>query len=100
MRITYEKNNLKYFSLTGEDTHKVTIPLGQGSFSIGTKGISEGKYDVWVEKDTTINWNVFNDCFTGYGEQNKQHYPCGNWPRFFYYSGNDIGFALGQKIVK
>ena len=94
------KDKPKYFSLTGEDSHKVTIPLGQGSFSIGTKGRSEGKYDAWVEKDTVINWNVFNDCFTGYGEQNKQHYPCGNWPRFFYYSGNDIGFAYWSKNRK
>lgn len=40
-----------YISLTGEKSHKVTIPLGQGSFSIGTKGVSKGNYDVWVEKD-------------------------------------------------
>ena len=38
-------------SLTGKDSHKVMIPAGQGSFSIGTKGLSEGKYDVWVEPD-------------------------------------------------
>ena len=39
-------------SLTGKDSHKVMIPAGQGSFSIGTKGLSEGKYDVWVEPDS------------------------------------------------
>ena len=35
-----------YISLTGEKSHKITIPAGQGSFSIGTMGLSEGKYDV------------------------------------------------------
>lgn len=34
-------------SLTGVDSHKAALPLGQGSFSIGTKGISKGKYDVY-----------------------------------------------------
>ena len=29
-------------SLTGENSHKVSVPRGQGTFSIGTKGISEG----------------------------------------------------------
>ncbi len=46
-------------SLTGENSHKLTIPPGQGSFAIGTKGISEGKYDVYVEKDSRINWNAW-----------------------------------------
>ena len=40
-------------SLTGKDSHKVMLPVGQGSFSIGTKGISKGEYDVWVEPDCT-----------------------------------------------
>lgn len=81
-----------YISLTGEKSHKVTIPLGQGSFSIGTKGVSKGNYDVWVEKDNSINWDAFNEFFTGYGQNNKEVYPYGDWPRFFYYSGNDQGF--------
>lgn len=79
-------------SLTGADSHKVSLPLGQGSFSIGTKGISKGKYDVWVEKDSVINWDAFNHFYTGYDAQNKEKHPYGSWPRWFYYSGNDTGF--------
>lgn len=79
-------------SLTGKDSHKVKIPRGQGSLSIGTKGISKGKYDVWVEKDDIINWDAFNELYTGYGEEHKDQYPYGDWPRFFYYSGEDTGF--------
>lgn len=79
-------------SLTGQNSHKVIIPKGQGSFSIGTKGVSKGKYDVWVEQDSVINWDAFNELYTGYGQENKEKYPCGDWPRWIYYSGNDIGF--------
>lgn len=79
-------------SLTGKDSHKAVIPKGQGSFSIGTKGISEGKYDVWVEKDSVINWDAFNELYTGYGQDNKDKFPYGDWPRWIYYSGNDTGF--------
>lgn len=79
-------------SLTGADSHKIKVPLGQGSLSIGTKGISKGKYDVWVEPDSMINWDAFDNLYTGYGAQNKEKYPYGNWPRWFYYSGNDTGF--------
>lgn len=79
-------------SLTGKDSHRVMIPVGQGSFSIGTKGISKGEYDVWVEQDCAINWNAFNAFYTGYGREHKERYPYGNWPRWFYYSGNDTGF--------
>lgn len=79
-------------SLTGDNSHKISIPRGQGSFSIGTKGISQGKYDVWVEKDRVINWDAFNELYTGYGQENKEKFPYGDWPRWFYYSGSDIGF--------
>lgn len=85
-------NRPTYISLTGEKSHKVNIPIGQGSFSIGTKGLSEGEYDVWVEKDSRINWDAFNEFFTGYGRQHSELYPYGDWPRFLYYSGNDQGF--------
>lgn len=68
------------------------IPFGQGSLSIGTKELSKGKYDIWVEKDDQIDWEAFDKLFTGYGQQHKEKYPYGDWPRFFYYSGNDIGF--------
>ena len=79
-------------SLTGETSHKVTVPIGQGSLSIGTKGISKGKYDVWVERESVINWNAFNEFFTGHGQNHKEIFPYGDWPRFFNYSGNDCGF--------
>lgn len=83
---------LYYISLTGEKSHKVSIPIGQGSFSIGTKGISRGKYDVWIEKDSVINWDAFNEFYTGFGQNKRELFPYGDWPRFFYYSGNDQGF--------
>lgn len=79
-------------SLTGADSHKIKVPLGQGSLSIGTKGVSKGKYDVWVEPGSVINWDAFNNLYTGYGVQNKEEHPYGDWPRWFYYSGNDTGF--------
>lgn len=85
-------NRSTYISLTGEKSHKINIPIGQGSFSIGTKGFSEGEYDVWVEKDSRINWDAFNQFLTGYGQQHPELYPYGDWPRFLYYSGNDQGF--------
>jgi len=73
-----------YYSLTGENSHEVMIPAGQGSFSIGTTGLSSGKYDVWVDRDLPIFWNTFDDLTVPAG------YP---WPRWFYYSGNDTGFV-------
>lgn len=85
-------------SLTGKDSHRVMIPAGQGSFSIGTKGLSEGEYDVWVEPDSVINWDAFNEFLTG--DSNKEDCPYGNWPRWFYYSGNDTGFIEWSKKRK
>jgi hypothetical protein len=79
-------------SLTGEKSHTVNLPAGQASLSIGTKGISEGKYDVWVEKGQQINWDAFNELYTGHGKKNAEQYPYGDWPRHFYYSGVDDGF--------
>lgn len=79
-------------SLTGENSHKISIPRGQGSFSIGTRGISEGKYDVRVEKDSVINWNAFNEFYIGGDQKRKAQAPYGDWPRWFYYSGSDTGF--------
>lgn len=87
-----DSNREYVISLTGTNSHKIIIPLGQGSFSIGTKGLSEGKYDIWVEKDCAINWDAFDELYTGYGQERKADYPYGDWPRWFYYSGNDIGF--------
>ena len=81
-----------FISLTGKNSHKIKIPAGQGSFSIGTRGISDGKYDVMVEPDKAIIWDSFNIYFTPLGARYNKLYPYGDWPRFFYYSGNDTGF--------
>ena len=92
IRIHMERNSPIYISLTGENSHKINIPPGQGSFSIGTKKASPGKYDVLVDADVPLNWNVFNVMYTPHGKQNADRYPNGDWPRFLYYSGNDTGF--------
>lgn len=81
-----------HISLTGEKSHRISIPVGQGSFSIGTIGLSEGKFDVWVDNCKPIHWSAFNEIYTGHGRQNAEQYSYGNWPRWFYYSGNDKGF--------
>ncbi len=80
-------------SLTGENSHVFELALGQGSLSIGTKGISEGEFDIWVDPGAPINWDALNGHYTGYGAMHKEQYPYGNWPRWIEYSGMDTGFA-------
>ncbi|ERJ58250.1 hypothetical protein [Sphingobacterium paucimobilis] len=87
-----DRSTPTFISLTGENSHKIVIPPGQGSFSIGTKNMSKGKYDVLVVEGSAINWDVFNEMYTPHGKQNADRYPNGDWPRFFYYSGDDTGF--------
>ncbi len=82
----------EFISLTGESSHSIQIPEGQGSFAIGTNGVSGGKYDVMIEPNDTITWDCFNAYFTPYGAKNSKLYPYGDWPRSFYFSGNDTGF--------
>ena len=48
-----------YLSLTGENSHIIDLYLGQGGLSIGTKGVSDGEYDVWVDPGEKINWDAF-----------------------------------------
>lgn len=94
-KVKYEKyfqNTEFIISLTGKDSHKVSLPPGYGGFTIGTIGLSKEKYDVMVNKDDSINWNSFNKFYTPDGRKNETKYPYGNWPRFFTYSGNDTGF--------
>lgn len=79
-------------SLTGEDSHVFHKPSGQGSLSIGTKGISEGKYDIWVEEGYPINWEAFNGLYIPASRNDLHRHPYGDWPRWFYYSGDDAGF--------
>ena len=57
-------------SLTSTNSHTVKIPAGQGSFSIGIVGMDKKKFDVLVEENLPINWNVFNDFYTPHGKQN------------------------------
>ncbi|WP_297987959.1 hypothetical protein [uncultured Campylobacter sp.] len=72
-----------YISLTGENSHEVDIPAGQGSsISIAPKGY--GDADAYVNADTPISWSAFDGMQIPAG---------GHWPRFFYYAGNDAGFA-------
>ena len=79
MAKTYGKLTL---SLTGKDSHKVNITPGQGSFSIAPKTFGE-KADAYVDADTPIQWEVFNDFKVPAG---------GNWPRVMDYMGNDTRF--------
>ena len=76
---TYGKFTL---SLTGKDSHKVNITPGQGRFTIAPKTSGE-KADAYVEADTPIQWEVFNDFKVPAG---------GNWPRVMDYVGNDTRF--------
>lgn len=78
-------------SLTGEYSHEARIEPGQGYFNIGVKGIDEKYVDAWVDKDDKINWNAFTKCETIFENQS------GKWPRFFSYTGNDIGFIEWSK---
>ena len=81
-----------YLSLTGENSHIIDLYLGQGGLSIGTKGVSDGEYDVWVDPGEKINWDAFNGFYIGYGSGRKEEHPYGDWPRGFTYSGMDTGF--------
>ncbi|MEM7184915.1 MAG: hypothetical protein AAF518_28735 [Spirochaetota bacterium] len=82
-----------HLSLTSKNSHKIFLPLGQGSLAIGTMDMDKKLFDVLVEENAKINWDAFNTHFTGHGEQNKDKHLYGDWPRFFYYSGDDIGFT-------
>lgn len=92
--------NKVILSLTSENSHEISIPLGQGSLAIGNIGMDKKNFDVLVDEKLAINWDTFNIQYTGHGEQNKDKYPYGDWPRFFYYSGNDLGFIKWTKKRK
>lgn len=70
-------------SLTSPQSHQLTIEPGQGNLSIGTRGISKDKYDLWVEPNQVIYWEALNELSTPSGYA---------WPRSLYYSGDDLGF--------
>lgn len=80
-------------SLTGKNSHSITIPLGQGSFAIGAIGMDSKKYDVLVRNDLPINWDSFNLLFTPHGKKHSELNPYGDWPRVFRYWGNDSNFS-------
>ncbi len=86
------ENRETVISLTGRDSHTLHVPPGQGSLSIGTRGLSQGEYDLWVEQGETINWDAFNGRSPGYGLTHRETLPYGDWPRWIYYSGSDTGF--------
>ena len=79
-------------SLTGKDSHKVKIESGQGSFAIGNNKTQNYECDVIVDESLAINWETFEGFYTDAGYENKNNIPFGDWPRFFFFSGNDIGF--------
>lgn len=87
-------------SLTGKDSHKIIREPGVGSISIGTKGVSSGEFDVWVEENDTINWDAFNQFYVPATLSKKEKYPYGDWPRFIHYSGTDLGFIEWSKKRK
>lgn len=69
--------------LTTKDSCKIKVTPGQGSFAIGTKGVSVGKYDALVSANEAVLWHSFDLFTTSAGSF---------WPRVFYYSGNDTSF--------
>ncbi len=66
-------------SLIGENSHKISVPLGQGSIAIGTVGMNKKSFDVLVDENQPINWDAFNKHYTGHGEENKLQYPYGDY---------------------
>lgn len=84
-------------SLTGNESHEVTVEAGQGSLSIGLTGMNSKEFDVLVDDSVPINWECFNSFYTGHGKENADRYPFGDWPRFFQYWGHDTGFIQWSK---
>ena len=89
----YVTNKKLSISLTGEYSHETIIEPGQGSFNIGVRGIDNDYIDAWVDKDDKINWEAFNDCEEIFDYLSRSI----KWPRFFNYTGNDIGFIEWSK---
>ena len=87
----------KIISLTSKNSHKITIYPGVGSFIIGTKGVSKGNFDALVEENDIINWDAFNYLYIPASINKKKELPYGDWPRFFSYHGNDLGFIKWSK---
>lgn len=85
------------YALTPNRVYKVTTDIGQGSLYIGLEGMDKKYYDVLIEPNQPVNWDTFNEYYTGFGEQNKHLYPYGDFPRWFDYSGNDTGFIEWSK---
>lgn len=82
----------KILNLTEGKSYPVATELGQGSLSIGVIGADKKKFDVLVDESLPINWECFNNFFTGFGKLNPEKYPYGDWPRLIRYHGKDIGF--------
>lgn len=75
-------------SLTGQDSHIVTIAAGQGSFAMGQVGTSNQRLDAVVPANAAIDWASFDGFTTPVGSP---------WPRWFYYQGADAGFVAWSR---
>lgn len=83
-----------YISLTSQNSHSINIESGQGSFAFGFKHLEQqNKFDAYINPDEPINWDCFNEFYTPHGANFKDLNPYGDWPRWFYFYGNDTGFA-------
>lgn len=78
----YLKEMKIQISLTGENSHNFILYPGEGYFSVGSIGVDEENIQAWVNKDDIIHWNVLDECNIA------------PWPRFLYYTGNDLSFVL------
>ncbi|UII27512.1 leucine-rich repeat domain-containing protein [Fulvivirga maritima] len=88
-------------SLTDKDSHAIKREAGQGSLSLGPEHLKDKlDFDVIVGEHQNINWDCFNNLYTPHGQQNAHLYPNGDWPRWFYYYGNDSGFSFWSEKRK
>jgi hypothetical protein len=75
-------------SLTGRDSHTVTLQVGQGGFAIGQAGPKSQRLDAVVPADAAINWACFDGFTTPSGLL---------WPRGFQYQGADTEFVAWSR---
>lgn len=94
-----ETQNTITISLTGENSHQIRIPKGQGSLSIGTKGLSEGKYDIWVEDNCPIDWDAFNGFYIPASLTNPNGLPMAIGPDGSFILAMTWGFCHGHPNV-
>jgi len=84
---TGKYNHLNEFDLplTKQGTQHSSIQVGMAGLSIGSKGVSVGHHDAWVETDDIIDWSVFDRIdFPGHEDYFIQS---------LHYMGNDVTFT-------